>query len=467
MKTRYILLLKNSLLLLLLLTSSCSEFVEVDVPNDRITSATVFNDDATARRAMDGVYGQLFNTYFAGGGDRSVTFLAGLSADTFSLSSTTGDMIQFAEHELDASNGFNLNLWAGAYNTIYMCNAILEGVGGATNLSDEMLKSLEGESRFIRAFTYFYLTQLYGDVPLITQTAYAANALAARVPSGEILMQVLEDLDIAASLLSTDYPENDRTQANASVVKAFLARVHLYMGNWEAVVAYSNAVIAEDNYALLANLDGVFLAHSEEALWQISPEGWGSNLTHTREGNLFVRINAYNSPVRLSPSLMSHWEEGDRRRSQWVGTYTTETETYYYPYKYKIQYDASGAGYPEYSMVLRLAEQYLIRAEAYAQLGDTGQALYNLNVIRERAGLNPYGEAALSWSKNTLMDAVFKERRSELFSEWGHRWFDLKRSRRVNDVYGGSATWEATDRLYPIPEDERLKNPNLTQNEGY
>ena len=119
-------------------------------------------------------------------------------------------------------------------------------------------------------------------------------------------------------------------------------------------------------------------------------------------------------------------------------------------------------------MVMRLAEQYLIRAEARIRLDNFAGGIEDINVIRERAGIEFLPSEGGGISKEELIEIMLEERRRELFSEWGHRWFDLKRTGRAEEILGnGSPTWENTDLLYPLPREERMKNPNLTQNPGY
>ena len=173
-------------LLFIWVLSSCESFVDVDVPNDRITGSTVFNNDQTALSALDGLYSQLFNTSFAAGGNRSVTFLAGLSADNFTVIEPSEDMEEFNENEILPSNGFNLDLWSGAYSTIYMANNLIERVESSTGLSENNINRIVGEAKFVRAFTYFNLVNLYKEVPLILVADYTENALASNASSEEI-----------------------------------------------------------------------------------------------------------------------------------------------------------------------------------------------------------------------------------------------------------------------------------------
>lgn len=468
MRTRNI--IQNTLVCLVFLSlCACEEFVAVDVPNDRITSVSVFADDITARRAMDGVYSQMFNTNFAAGGNRSVTFLAGLSADLLDLTGTAGEMEQFAEYTLDPTNGYNRDLWAGAYNTIYMCNSILEGLLTTDKLNADIETSLEGEAKFIRAFSYFYLTQLYGDVPLILSTDYRENAVAPRTDTLDVNRQIIEDLEQAVVLLGEEYPDGERTRANRYTAMALRARVYLYAEDWEQAAYWSGEVLkATGTYSLAEDPNAVFLANSNEAIWQISPAGWGNGFTHTREGNLFIRISTSGSPVTLSQHLMELWETGDLRRDAWVGSYSDGSDVYYYPNKYKVRFDYSGGNFTEYSMVMRLAEQHLIRAEARAYSNDMDGALADIDELRKRANLPLLQDMDMVWTRDQILKSIALERQREFFAEWGHRWLDLKRTDSANELLNqDNAFWESTDTLYPIPADERMKNPNLTQNDGY
>jgi hypothetical protein len=121
-------------------------------------------------------------------------------------------------------------------------------------------------------------------------------------------------------------------------------------------------------------------------------------------------------------------------------------------------------------MVLRLAEQYLIRAEAEANEGDSTDAIDDLNVIRNRALLPNYSANV----NGSLLSAILHERQVELFTEWGHRWFDLIRTNSADSVMGiiaplkhGSWNDNNDQELYPIPQTARNLDMNLTQNPGY
>src|SRR5690606_1021237 len=136
---------------------------------------------------------------------------------------------------------------------------------------------------------------------------------------------------------------------------------------------------------------------------------------------------------------------------------------WYTPYKYKIR-DSSDSS-QEYSVVFRLSEQYLIRSEARLYQGNLSGSLSDLNLIRFRAGLN----SIHSNNHVEMLNIILTERRHELFSEFGHRWFDLKRTNMAEPILSPiKPNWRSTNVLFPIPENELLINPNLLpQNPGY
>ncbi|UGU15736.1 RagB/SusD family nutrient uptake outer membrane protein [Sinomicrobium kalidii] len=451
---------------------SCEDFVDVDLPDDKIASQTVFANDNTALDAMQGIYNQLFNVQFSSGSSSSVTFLSGLSADTFMVISSNQTNLEFLQNEITIQNSKNLSIWNSAYNIIYQTNAVLEGIENSNTLSDIVVERLNGEAMFVRAFCYFYLVNLYGDVPLILTTDYSVNTLASREDLSLVYTQIISDLEYAIDVLGIEYEDKERIYANRYVAMALLARVHLYLQNWKQAESLSNEIIQQTAiYEILEDPDVVFMANSKEAIWQISPIGSGEGFGHTNEGNQFIITSAFSNAVVLSDSFMTIWDSDDKRSEHWIGNIVEDGEVYNYPYKYKVQFDDSGSEetISEYSMVLRLAEQYLIRAEARVQLGDLPGAISDLDVIRKRANLPLISEINPSANAEELEQLLLEERRKELFTEWGHRWMDLKRWGKASDILGQTKddTIEPMDLLYPIPEEERNKNPNLSQNPGY
>src|SRR5690606_2304006 len=130
-----------------------------------------------------------------------------------------------------------------AYNTIYQCNAALEGLNVSGTVDDELKKQLEGEVLFIRAFTYFNLVNLYGGVPLILSTDYSENSLASRNTKEECYQKIITDLKKAMGLLAPDYRDGVRTHANRFAAQALLVRLYLYLEDWSRAEELASDVI--------------------------------------------------------------------------------------------------------------------------------------------------------------------------------------------------------------------------------
>ena len=199
------------------------------------------------------------------------------------------------------------------------------------------------------------------------------------------------------------------------------------MSDYQKADSAATAVISNSDYNL-GSLSGVFLTSSTEAIWQLETP---SNSTYdTPDGFYFVLqgapIDATYQGTSLSPQLLSSFEQGDLRFADWVGSYSSGGTTWYFPYKYKNNtYQGQ-----EYVTVLRLAEQYLIRAEARAEENNLSGAIADLNVIRTRANLPP----TTASTQSGLLAAILHERQIEFFTEWGHRWFDLNRTGNTTTV---------------------------------
>jgi len=184
---------------------------------------------------------------------------------------------------------------------------------------------------------------------------------------------------------------------------------------------------------------------------------------NTLEAQTFIFETAPPPTRALSQQLVNSFEDGDQRKMVWTGSVSDGNHTYYYPFKYKHRADEGNN--VEYSVLLRLAEQYLIRAEARARAGDIAGAESDLNKIRTRAGL----PNVTFTNMDQFILKVLKERKVELFTEHGHRFFDLKRTQNLDAVLGNSKPgWSSTNKVFPIPENELLRNANLQpQNPGY
>jgi len=460
---------KLSLVFLLLSLTACEDYLEIDLPDDKIVSENVFNNEESAESALKGLYNEMSRASFSAGGANAVNVLGGLSSDNLKTTLSTQGLNQFEQNQLLSQNTYCSKLWASAYNIIYQTNSFLEGITASGEIAAAKKDKFIGEAKVIRAFVYFYLVNFYGEVPLVLTTDYRTNADIKRSPVAQVYQQILTDLQDAEILLEDTSPIDNRTSVDALTARALLARVHLYQENWSLAESLSTEVIQGASLQLPAALNEVFLANSQEAIWQLSPLGSGAGASHTREGNLFIIEETPNSltPVSLTADLLATFSEQDQRKQQWISSFNGNETTFYFPFKYKVKYDTSGEP-AEYSMLLRLAEQYLIRAEARNMQGNQSGAINDLDKIRIRAGLASINSIQPGISTQALSDSITVERRRELFTEWGHRWLDLKRQDKATEILAPKKNlWEPSDSLYPLAEEEIKNNPNLYQNPGY
>lgn len=437
---------------------SCKKFVEIPPPIDQAITATIFADEQAAITAINGLYSSMMIQNF-GFANSGITLYPALSADELLNTAPDENIAPFTNNVITPNN-FNLdvNLWKKAYNHIYHANAILEGLSNSSGLSPHIKNQLSGEAKFARALCYFYLVNLFGDVPLITSTNYQVNSVIPRNSVSEIFAEIILNLKDAQNLMSLDYPSAEKVRPNKWAATALLARVYLFQGNWQLAEENCTAVINSGTYNL-PDLNSVFIANSEEAIWQLLPV---LTFLNTADGFTFIPYSTTVKPqYAITDWLINAFEINDQRKLSWLGVNTVNGENYYYPFKYKVR---SGNTITEYNMILRLAELYLIRAEARAQQNNIIDAQEDLNVIRTRAGL----ENITPNTQSLLLSAIEHERQVEFFAEGGHRWFDLKRTGRIDIVLGAvKPGWQSTDSLYPIPLSELQANVKLTQNPGY
>ncbi|SFB80233.1 Starch-binding associating with outer membrane [Flagellimonas taeanensis] len=443
-----------------ILVTSCDDFVEIDPPNDQLTGVVVFDDATTVNAALIHIYTGLRDQALVNGGLSGISFLLGLYTDELDLYSTTlPDARQFYDNALLPSNNSVQDLWGNGYNLIHATNAIIEGLEGSTALPQDDRDHFLGEAHLLRAFTHLYLTGLFGELPYLETTDYVANSEAEKEEVHSVFSKVIADLERAKTLLPMN-AGSEKVRPDRWTASAILARVHLYNGQWEQAWAEAIDIITNGSYSLNTNLEQVFLNDSPETLWQFSVGSTGAN---TYEGHTFIFTSGPPPTTALSDHLMGAFEEEDARKVQWIASITDGTDTWYHPNKYRLNTNSGTT--QEQSIVIRLAELYLIASEAQAHLGNLYEALNYLNPIRERAGLAPLG----MMGQSDLLDAIQQERRVELFTEHGHRFFDLKRTERANsELSDTKPNWEARDMQLPLPESEILLNPNLLpQNEGY
>jgi len=454
--------------------AGCRKEVQVGAPVTQLVTNTVFSNDNTATSAALSIYSQMITNNLIW----NIHRITAISSDELTSYSTSQTSLDLYRNALNAStDASSINIWTPLYNYIYQANAVTENLKNSSGVSATVKQQLTGESIFLRAYFYFYLVNLYGDVPLVTSTDYKTNAVLARTPKAQVYQQIINDLRMAQSLLSSHYVDATDTATTTDHIRptnwaatALLARVYLYTESYDSAELQASTVINNPLYQLPVDLTKVFLKNSSEAIWQLADD---ANSFWTGDGSNFI-LNAPPSSgisrsTTISPQLFSSFETGDARKTAWINSYSSSGNVWYFPYKYEDGNKATTV--KEYTMLLRLSEQYLIRAESRAQQGNLAGAVADLNSIRNRAGLANYSGMA---DKASLLAAIAHERQVELFTE-GDRWIDLKRTKTIDAVMDGptgvclakGGVWNANKQLYPLLPADILNNSNLIQNLGY
>lgn len=443
MKTRFI------YLFYILLFTSCSSFLEVD-PKSSISGEGIIKDETSAEAAISGVYDALRSYY-------SVNYqsIAYLSGDNVQWTGSQSQVQEFINHKVNPENATIASTWNGIYTTINRTNNVIgaivnyEGDGIPTTVKDKVL----GQAYAIRGLAYFDLARVWGGVPLITEPTEKVgdNTGIARSTVEQTYQQVIDDLNLAEDLLSVT---TDRFALTKKTVWALKARYYLYRKNWEKAREYATLLIDDQsNYELIAPYYAFFkndVTGTKESVFELF---YSTNEPNTHRAQWQPQTNGGTrqwAPSEPLIALLTNASTAGARsaliakdnQNRWYGD---------------LYYRSTGAD-PTY--VIRIAELYLIRAEAYAELEEYNLALADLNKIRKRALLP---DLLLSTSKSDLLLWIENERRLEFAFE-AHRWFDLVRTGRAQQVLGINESFRL---LLPIPYSQVLADPALKQNPGY
>jgi starch-binding outer membrane protein, SusD/RagB family len=429
--------------------TGCQKFLE--------TKSELFVEDGFAIRdrksagaAVIGMYNQLSSNGYNG---NTFRYIANLSSDNLRWVGNSPINREFWVHEVFATNSRVLELWRAIYATINIANNILEKVPVVNDVTynANLRNNDRGEAFFVRAYSYFDLARLWGNVPLtVKATSRPEDANGIGNSSREQVLRLVEnDLDSALNLLPTTV---NRNRANRSSALALKARLHLYRKEWQEAINRANDLIGNSAFQLVKPYNSFFLSkNTQESIFEIAytvnnrnawaPNWFASNITGGRRELL---------PTDGLISLLNNPSTGGDRKSLLLPI----SGIIYGNMNFRI---ATGDD-PVYA--IRIAEMYLIRAEAYANLNRLQEGLSDLNTIRQRANAATIQNVA---STNELLGLIATERRLE-FAYESHRWFDLIRTGKAVEVLNLQNEFR---QLLPIPTQELLVNSSLVQNQGY
>ncbi|MBR1464441.1 MAG: RagB/SusD family nutrient uptake outer membrane protein [Prevotella sp.] len=465
--------MKKSLFLLVLaatVLTACDSILDIDDPTTTVSSNQVYSSTEGIRTAVTGLYTANFLNYMMI--YQNLDYYYSYFSDD--LKAANSNFSEYYQSNYSPSSSFILNIWQNSYRAIFHSNDFITRIDGTTLIPEAERNQYVGEALWFRAFYYLTLINTFGDVPLVLTTDVGTNATLPRTPIADINAQIIKDLEQSIELQANSTNPKTRITRDASI--ALLARAYLYQEQWQKALETANLLIPSSDGGLGGNKyeletpEKVFISNSKEQILQNNMEGYSGTGTYrgyTLVGSYLFIPSTATVNYFLSDELIAEFQKvPDDQRWKWIGSSVNSGQTYYYPYKYKNKTTPSSANDYEYHSVLRLAEQYLIRSEANAQLNNIPNAVSDINIIRRRAGLEPL---SASISQADLLRAIETERRKEFFAEQGHRWFDIRRTGRIDAVMEATSykLWNSYKSLLPIPQQEINRNKNLTQNTGY
>ena len=438
--------------LLVLMLGSCKKFLTVQPVND-VSDAVTIVDSTSSVTAVRGVYRTMAQNYY-GGLYETFGYLGG---DDIVWTGSQSVIQQFISHAITSDNDNLESVWTGIYQTINGANQVIAKIPLVVQPSFTQAgrNQLTGEGYFLRALAYFDMARCWGGVPITltpTTTATEKNGIP-RSTLAQTYAQVLSDLNAADSLMALPATQNP-VRANKETAWALKARYYLYQKDWVDAEAYATKVLGDvTNYQLLTPFSTWFQPASaiatKESVFELS---YNASYTNSSRGYWQPPANGGTKQWAPGDSIVSLLNNplvgGGRSALIALGTAGWYGNLFY----------RSPATDPSY--IIRIAEVYLIRAEARAEQNELPGALSDLNAIRTRSGLA--GSTATTQSEILL--AIENENRVEFALE-PHRWFDLVRTGRAAAVLGVT---NPDNLLFPIPLNEiTLSNGVLTQNPGY
>ncbi|MFK7949588.1 MAG: RagB/SusD family nutrient uptake outer membrane protein [Saprospiraceae bacterium] len=458
--------------------TSCTNFLDREPISD-LAEENFFKTGADAESALIAAYDALQSEYYIF--DRFTN--GDVIADNCYAGGDNPNNFQLDEFTVTPTNVNVERDWAYLYEGISRANAVLDNVGDieSPDLTVARRTEILAEASFLRAYHYFQLTNLWGEVPLVLNKVSSTApevVFQSKVSEEAIYDAIISDLIFAEANLPLNHTQRQQ-RATKGAANAMLAKAYTHQPNpnWEKVKEHTQAVINSGVYQLVSNYDDLWNETNEnttESIFEVQFVGgtneanWGPQLWlppsltnddwrkfNTPSVNLLTAFDDENDVTRRNASIKMEsglpWQDADY-----------PSGTIPFPFKQRA---ANGWSSPNNYILLRLADVMLLLAEAENELGNTAAAATALNEIRNRVNLPNTTITA----QDELRNAIYKERRLELAFE-GHRWFDLKRTGTALDIMNAlnrNYNVQEYQLLWPIPQAELDRNPNLTQNTGY
>jgi hypothetical protein len=476
--------------IMLTLNHSCTDFLTEELRGS-FSSETFYQNDKQALQAVNGVY----HAIAFSNPDNAIWIFGDVASDDAVKGGNPGDQSEITyidEFTADANNGMVSDYWSFAYEAIARANNVIANVP-AVEMDETVKNRIIGEAKFIRAYSYFNLVNIFGKVPLklLPQLTYEAiHVPLSEVP--DIYAQIEQDLTDATAVLPVSYTASDIGRVTKGAALGLLGKASLFQGNWSAAIGYFQQLEALGIYSLLPDYTDIFrLANenSSESIFEIQHLTGQNPMTGSALNQWFAPAPEggyyFNAPTQFLVDAFEKSTTGEvdprldvsigRDGQVWLngeifnGSLSPTgflTKKHQQPLA-EVPSSLKGDGDLNY-IYLRYADVLLMKAEAFNEINNADSAKANLNRVRQRARASFKGTlpadllADITTSDQSLLrTAIQKERRVELAQEF-HRYFDLMRWGKAyaEAALGPDFNYE-TKRYLPIPQAEIDANQGI------
>ncbi|KAA2242913.1 RagB/SusD family nutrient uptake outer membrane protein [Chitinophaga agrisoli] len=472
--------------------AACSKFVDL-APISDATTENAYESASDAEAALVGAYDVFQQEYYIWD---NINFSDVLS-DNYYSGGDNPELFAVDLMNITPVNSRLFNNWSQIYTGISRANIILDKVPQITDpkLNENNRKEqVLGEAAFLRAYHYYQLVKMWGGVPLVLEPVTSADPAATNKPratEAEVYAQIIKDLEFALTRLPDKFGDDasvNKARATKGAVNALLAKVYAQKSDrdYNKVLEYANAVISSPAGYQLINFNYLFDGshyNNDESIMELQFTGgaeanWGPQLILPPS----ISGDSWRKFVTPSKDLVKAYDtEGDtvRKAATILFENVSWTDEFWaigggdVPFAWKWK-SANGWASTNRQYIFRLADIMLLKAEALNELGRTAEAAAPLNDVRARVTLKP----TTATTQAAMRLAIEKERRLELAQE-GQRWDDLRRYGRAEAVMNGlqeidlrtnqrvNYNMTKEKELLPIPQLERDRNKQLSQNPGY
>lgn len=489
----------------LVIAGGCKKFLQQEVPG-AFPEQDFYKTDVDAMQAVIGVYDMLqahYNSNWA-----SIYMIKTLLSDESNAAgSDAGDQPGYQtldNYNFDATNDKVRDAWRMCYFTIYRANKVINKV----DASNDLRKRLVAEAKVLRAYNYFELVSLWGDVPLVLDDILPAQFTnTGRAAKAKIYAQIEKDLTEAAAVLplKSAYSQADKFRVSKGTAQALLGKAYLYQQKWTEAAAQFETVITSNQYSLAPSIGAAFSRNHEFAQesvfevsytngrsydwgnfpWGAAPEsnihiqlmgprsdyytkapsdsligGWGFNLPKQKLWDAFVTAGDITRRKQCIMSIAELQAAGGNWSNATAYDYEGFFQRKYGSFQTQTGSPIGELNYGTNWRQIRYADVLLMAAEAYYRAANEGKARGYINQVRQRSGLPD-----VTASGAALFNVIVIERQLELAFE-GYRFTDLVRWGLAAQELGSLGFKANKHELLPIP-DYDVKTGSLTQNPGF